>query len=73
MTVLDPVLEDVLTNNPDKVKHIINQHHPGNSIADASIFGTEVEALCGHRFIPTRDHTKFPVCPSCKAVLESMG
>jgi hypothetical protein len=32
--------------------------------------GQEITALCGHRFIPTRDPEKFPLCEECKAILE---
>jgi hypothetical protein len=71
MTSLSPVLEDIDTQDPDEVTHIVNQHLPGNSIADASIFGTEVVALCGHKFIPTRDPEKLPLCQACKLALEA--
>lgn len=28
--------------------------------------GGQQEALCGHRFTPSRDPGKFPLCPKCK-------
>jgi hypothetical protein len=59
------------TSDPENFSHIVNQHLPGNSIADASIFGTEVIALCGHRFVPTRDPQKLPLCQACKLALEA--
>lgn len=71
MTDLAPVLDKNDTDDPEKVAHIINQRLPGNSIADASIFGTEVIALCGHKFIPTRDPQKLPTCGPCKFYLEA--
>lgn len=71
MTDLAPRLDDIDTKDPEEVHHIVNQHLPGNSVADASIFGTELVALCGHRFIPTRDPQKLPLCQACKLALEA--
>jgi predicted Zn-ribbon and HTH transcriptional regulator len=30
------------------------------------VLGGTVTALCGHRFQPVRDPSRFPVCPRCK-------
>ena len=69
---LSPVLDRSDTDNPEEHKHIVNQHLPGNSIADAIIFGTEITALCGYRWIPTKDPDKYPLCQSCRLALEAM-
>lgn len=71
MTDLSPVLDKSDTYNPEEYAHIINQHLPGNSIADAMVFGTELTALCGYKFIPTRDHNKYPTCEACKLALSA--
>lgn len=39
----------------------------------ARITGQPVVALCGKVWIPTRDATQYPVCPTCKELKESMG
>lgn len=65
-----PILDD--TSNSEKVRHIIDQHKAGNLIADASIFGTQVIAMCGYKFIPTQDPDKFPTCQACKAALAAL-
>ncbi len=65
-----PVLDD---KDSERVHHIINERQPGNSIVDAGVFGTEVTALCGHKFIPTRDPERFPVCQACKAALAALS
>lgn len=39
-------------------------------IGDAVIYGTPVEALCGKKWVPSRDGSKYPVCPECKELLE---
>ena len=37
------------------------------------MMGEEVEALCGHRFIPTREPYQYPVCDACKAALNALS
>lgn len=34
--------------------------------------GREIVALCGERFIPTRDPYQYPVCEGCRDVLAAM-
>jgi Protein of unknown function (DUF3039) len=41
-------------------------------IVDSAVLGTAVVALCGKVWIPSRDPKKFPVCPECKEIYESM-
>jgi len=41
-------------------------------ITDAYIFGEELIAICGHRFIPSRDPERLPVCPKCKEIIDSL-
>jgi predicted nucleic acid-binding protein len=38
-------------------------------IARAAVLGGGVTALCGHRFQPVRDPSRFPVCPRCKELI----
>lgn len=37
-------------------------------ILESAVFGTPVTALCGKRWVPSRDPNKFPVCPTCKEI-----
>lgn len=37
-------------------------------VAEAYVMGTEVTALCGYRWVPSRDPAGLPVCPDCKAM-----
>lgn len=30
------------------------------------VMGEEIEALCGKKWIPSRDPKRYPVCPTCK-------
>jgi hypothetical protein len=45
---------------------------PKDKLMDAMVNGTPVVALCGKVWIPSRDPQKFPVCPDCKEIWETM-
>jgi hypothetical protein len=39
-------------------------------VAEAYVMGTPVIALCGKVWVPSRDPTKFPICPECKRLYD---
>jgi hypothetical protein len=41
-------------------------------IMEAMVNGTPVRALCGKVWVPSRDPQRFPVCPECKEIYESI-
>ncbi len=41
-------------------------------LTEAMVMGTPVTALCGKVWVPSRDPQKYPVCPGCKEVWESL-
>ncbi len=43
-----------------------------DKIVDSAVSGSPVRALCGKVWVPTRDPKKFPVCPMCKEIYESL-
>lgn len=49
-----------------------SHYAPKDAITDAMVFGTPVTALCGKQWTPTRDPSKFPVCPECKDIYETL-
>jgi hypothetical protein len=53
--------------------HIVKTK-PGESAAakvlEARIYGTPLEALCGHVWIPSRDPKQLPLCEQCKSIYE---
>jgi hypothetical protein len=72
------VLEDtsteertVPTDNGDHER--LSHYVPKDKLMDAMVNGTPVVALCGKVWIPSRDPQKFPVCPECKEIWESMS
>jgi hypothetical protein len=78
--VTDPILDD---GDHERFTHIVLEGYTpkgrdefvpvGNSVVEGMVTGTAVEALCGKRWVPGRDPGKFPICPSCVEVAESMG
>ncbi len=44
-----------------------------NSVVEGMINGTPVRALCGKVWVPGRNPERYPVCPTCKEVAESLG
>jgi Protein of unknown function (DUF3039) len=61
---------DLQTGEP-AAAHIVKTE-PGESAAakvlEARIYGTPVEALCGHVWVPSRDPKQLPMCEACKSV-----
>jgi hypothetical protein len=53
--------------DPEKHAHYVKKKR----IVDASVGGYEIEALCGYRFIPTKNPDKLPICPPCKEIFEN--
>ena len=41
-----------------------------DKITEATVLGTPVVALCGKVWVPSRDPSKFPVCPECQRLYE---
>lgn len=67
-TELDPVTGEPFAS------HIIRRKpgEPRTAIAlvmEARVEGTEVEALCGKRWVPQRDPKQYPLCSACEAVM----
>lgn len=45
---------------------------PREKLTEAMVMGTPVVALCGKVWVPSRDPERFPVCPECKEIWESL-
>jgi hypothetical protein len=45
----------------------------GNSVVEGMVTSTPVVALCGKTWVPGRDPTRYPMCPSCKEIAASRG
>jgi hypothetical protein len=61
-TITAPARPDVGEGDHDRYAHYVKKVDVLRSALD----GIEIVALCGKRWIPTRDPERFPVCPTCK-------
>lgn len=60
-----PVTDD---GDHERFAHIVV---PASAVTEAYITGATVTALCGKRWVPTRDPGRYPVCPTCKEILDA--
>jgi hypothetical protein len=52
----------------DRFAHYIKKE----KIVESAVTGKAVRALCGKKWVPSRDPQKFPICPICKEIYEGM-
>lgn len=52
----------------DRFAHYVSRER----IAESRLTGRPVVALCGKVWVPTKNPDKFPVCPECKEIWQSM-
>ncbi len=71
---LDRELEELLnTEQLDPGDHERFSHYvKKEKILESAITGKPVRALCGKKWTPGRDPEKFPICPTCKEIYESL-
>ncbi len=62
----DPALED--DQGHERLSHYVSRE----KLTEAMVMGTPVVALCGKIWVPSRNPEKYPVCPECKEIWESM-
>lgn len=63
---VDPVLDD--GGDHDRFSHYVKK----SAILPSTVEGTPLEALCGKKWIPSRDPKRYPVCPECKEIYEKL-
>ncbi len=61
---------DMRTEEGDHEK--FSHYVPKDDLTEAMIMGHPVVALCGKVWVPSRDPERFPVCPECKDIWESL-
>jgi len=70
-TRLDEHLDERTDLRPEHGDHERFSHYADrDKITEAMVTGTPVVALCGKVWVPSRDPSKFPVCPECKRLYE---
>ena len=52
----------------DRFAHYVKK----DKVVESSVTGKAVRALCGKKWIPSRDPEKYPVCPVCKEIYDGL-
>jgi hypothetical protein len=52
----------------ERFSHYVDKH----KLTEAMVMGSPCVALCGKVWVPSRAPEKFPVCPECKEIFESL-
>jgi len=75
-TVERPDLRLSEPGDSERLAHIVydpkGEGRAAALLTEARIYGTPVEALCGKRWIPSRDPQRFPLCPECKQIKDDI-
>lgn len=67
-SVSDPQLAPLEPGDHERYSHYVKK----DKVVESAVMGTPVVALCGKVWVPSRDPEKFPICPECKEIYESM-
>jgi hypothetical protein len=71
-TISEQTDTELKTGEPTNA-HIVKTKPGENAAAkvlEARIYGTPLEALCGHIWVPSRDPKQLPLCDQCKEIYE---
>jgi len=52
----------------DRFAHYVKK----GKILESAVSGKAVRALCGKKWVPSRDPEKFPICPVCKEIYSGL-
>jgi hypothetical protein len=52
----------------DRFSHYVKKE----KIVESAVTGKAVKALCGKKWIPSRDPEKYPICPTCKEIFAGL-
>jgi hypothetical protein len=52
----------------DRFAHYIKK----DKVVESAVTGKAVRALCGKKWVPSRDPEKYPICPVCKEIYAAL-
>ena len=64
--------EDTRLNNDDGYHERFAHYVRKEKIVESAVTGKSVRALCGKKWVPSRDPEKFPICPRCKKIFDGL-
>jgi hypothetical protein len=66
-TIVAPARPELDDGDHDRFSHYCKKA----DIVRAHVTGEAITALCGKKWVPTRDPSRYPVCPTCKELKEA--
>lgn len=67
-TLEEERLSPVDEGDHERFSHYVRKE----KITEAMVTGKAVRALCGKKWVPSRDPEKFPICPTCKEIYDGL-
>ncbi len=61
-------LEPTDEGDHERFSHYVRKE----KITEAMVSGKPIRALCGKKWVPSRDPEKFPICPTCKEIFDGL-
>jgi len=61
-------LEQIDQGDHERYSHYVKK----DKIVESAVMGGAVIALCGKVWVPNRDPGKFPLCPDCQKIYETL-
>ena len=52
----------------DRFSHYVKKE----KVVESAVTGKAVRALCGKKWIPSRDPEKYPICPACNEIYDGL-
>jgi hypothetical protein len=68
---LDPVVAPARPELDDGDHDRFAHYCKKADIVRAHVTGEAITALCGKKWVPTRDPSRYPVCPTCKELKDA--
>jgi len=63
-----PVTVPTEAGDHERFAHYVRKE----KIVESAVTGEPVVALCGKVWVPSRDPSRFPVCPECEAIYRGL-
>jgi hypothetical protein len=68
LKIREDIRPDTSHGDHERFAHYVDK----NEMMESAVNGTPIKALCGKIWVPSRDPKRFPVCPECKEIYESL-
>lgn len=62
--IQEETVKELESGDHERFAHYVRKE----KIVESAVTGKPVIALCGKKWIPSRDPNKFPICPTCKEI-----